>query len=44
MVITAEMVNTAIEHCVDLVTKEYDSLAAGAECRAGAVLVSAVGT
>ncbi|MDD2201618.1 MAG: diacylglycerol kinase family protein [Firmicutes bacterium] len=44
MVITAEMVNTAIEHCVDLVTKEYDSLAAEAKnVAAGAVLVSAVG-
>lgn len=44
MVITAEMVNTAIEHCVDLATMEYDSLAAKAKnVAAGAVLVSAVG-
>ncbi len=44
MVITAEMVNTAIEHCVDLVNSEYHPLAAEAKnVAAGAVLVSAVG-
>lgn len=40
MVLALEMINTAIERCVDLVTKEYKELAKNAkDIAAGAVLV-----
>ena len=40
LVAAAEMINTAIERCVDLVTKEYKELAKNAkDIAAGAVLV-----
>lgn len=40
MVIALEMVNTALERCVDLVTKDYKELAKNAkDVAAGAVLV-----
>lgn len=40
MVLTLEMINTAIERCVDLVTKEYRELAKVAkDVAAGAVLI-----
>ena len=40
MVLTLEMINTAIERCVDLVTKEYRELAKAAkDVAAGAVLI-----
>lgn len=43
MVITAELLNTAIEEVVNLVTREYNPIAAAAKnVAAGAVLVSAV--
>ncbi len=44
IVIVAEMVNTALEHLVDLVTAEYHPLAAKVKnMAAGAVLAAAVG-
>ncbi|HBK61061.1 MAG TPA: diacylglycerol kinase [Firmicutes bacterium] len=44
VVIVAEMVNTALEHFVDMVTQEYHPLAAKVKnIAAGAVLVAAVG-
>lgn len=40
MVLTLEMINTAIERCIDLVTKEYRELAKAAkDVAAGAVLI-----
>jgi len=44
IVIVAEMVNTALEHLVDMVTAEYHPLAAKVKnIAAGAVLTAAVG-
>jgi len=44
IVIVAEMVNTALEHLVDLVTAEYHPLAAKVKnIAAGAVLTAAIG-
>ena len=44
IVIVAEMVNTALEHLVDMVTAEYHPLAAKVKnIAAGAVLAAAVG-
>ncbi len=44
IVIVAEMINTALEHLVDLVTAEYHPLAAKVKnIAAGAVLTAAVG-
>ncbi|MEA4883479.1 MAG: diacylglycerol kinase family protein [Clostridia bacterium] len=44
IVLSAEMINTAVELCVDLVTQEFHPLAAAAKnVAAGAVLVSVVG-
>lgn len=44
IVIVAEMVNTALEHFVDMVTQEYHPLAAKVKnIAAGAVLTAAVG-
>jgi len=44
IVIVAEMVNTALEHLVDMVTGEYHPLAAKVKnIAAGAVLTAAVG-
>ena len=44
IVIVAEMVNTALEHFVDMVTQEYHPLAAKVKnIAAGAVLPAAVG-
>jgi diacylglycerol kinase len=43
LVISAELINTAIESSVDLTTKETQSLAKIAkDCAAGAVLVLAI--
>ena len=40
VIVTLEMINTAIERCVDLVTKEYRELAKAAkDVAAGAVLI-----
>ncbi|MCR4425891.1 MAG: diacylglycerol kinase family protein [Firmicutes bacterium] len=45
VVISAELVNTAVEACVDLVTPEYHPLAMKAKnVAAGAVLISAIGS
>jgi diacylglycerol kinase (ATP) len=44
LVIALEMINTAIESCVDLITEEWKPLAkASKDCAAGAVLVSSIG-
>ncbi len=44
LVIAAEMINTALEHLVDMATQDYHPLAAKAKnMAAGAVLVAAVG-
>lgn len=43
LVLTLEMVNTSIERCVDLVTKEYHELAKNAkDVAAGAVFVMSI--
>jgi undecaprenol kinase len=40
MILTLELINTAIERCVDLVTKEYHDLAKAAkDVAAGAVFI-----
>lgn len=44
MVVSLELVNTALENVVDLCSPEYNKLAkTGKDCAAGAVLIAAIG-